>query len=146
MTVEAALAGASHITIVNRSAERGRDLAAHLAAHTPAQSAFVPWQGDYVIPEDADVLVNATSIGLYPDVAAMPAVALASIRPGLLVCDVIPNPPQTAFLRVAAMRDACRFDGLGMLVYQGVIGFKLWTGVEPDVVVMRRALEEAFGD
>jgi shikimate dehydrogenase len=145
MTIEVALAGASHITIVNRSVERGRDLTEHVAANTPVQAAFVPWRGDYSVPEDADVLVNATSIGLYPDVDAMPAVALDAIRPGLLVCDVIPNPPQTAFLKAAAARGARTLDGLGMLVYQGAIAFRLWTGVEPDVAVMRRALEGAFG-
>ena len=145
MTIEVALTGASHITIVNRSPERGRDLAEHLAAHTPAQTAFVPWRGDFAVPDDADVLVNATSIGLYPNVEAKPAVALDSIRPGLLVCDVIPNPPQTAFLKAAAARGARTLDGLGMLVYQGAIAFKLWTGVEPDVAVMRQALAVAFG-
>ena len=75
----------------------------------------------------------------------MPRVALDSIRPGLLVCDVIPNPPQTAFLKAAAARGATTLDGLGMLVYQGAIAFKLWTGVDADVAVMRRALEQVFG-
>jgi len=145
MTVEVALAGARDITIVNRTIERGSDLAAHLAANTQAQAAFVPWQGDYAVPEGVDVLVNATSIGLYPDVDALPKVALDTIRPGLLVCDVIPNPPQTAFLKAAAERGARTLDGLGMLVYQGAIAFRLWTGMEPDVAVMRRALEEVFG-
>jgi shikimate dehydrogenase len=129
---------------VNRSAARGRDLAEHLAANTAATTAFVPWSGEYSVPVDADVLVNATSIGLYPDVSALPAVALDSIRAGLLVCDVIPNPPQTAFLKAAAARGARTLDGLGTLVYQGAIAFKLWTGVEPDVTAMRCSLEEAF--
>jgi shikimate dehydrogenase len=97
------------------------------------------------VPAEADILVNATSIGLFPDVDAMPSVALDSIRAGLLVCDVIPNPPQTAFLKAVAARGARILDGLGMLVYQGAIGFKLWTGVEPDIAVMRRALEAVFG-
>jgi shikimate dehydrogenase len=144
MTVEVALAGAAHITVVNRTPERGAALAEHLTSTTATQTAFIAWEGNYRVQEDADVLVNATSIGLYPDVSDMPAVALDSIRPGLLVCDVIPNPPQTAFLRAAAARGARTLDGLGMLVYQGAIGFKLWTGLEPDVDVMRRALEQAF--
>lgn len=144
MAVELALAGAAHITVVNRSAPRGAELVSVLQEKTPAQAEFVPWQDAYGVPADADILVNATSIGLYPDVTAMPAVDLATLRPGLLVCDVIPNPPRTAFLAAAAARGAHTLDGLGMLVYQGAIAFKLWTGVEPDVAVMRRALEEAF--
>jgi shikimate dehydrogenase len=145
MTVELALAGARHITVVNRSADRGKALVRQLNEKTPVQAEFEPWDGDYGVPADADILVNATSIGLFPDVAAMPCVALDSIRPGLLVCDVIPNPPQTAFLKAAATRGARTLDGLGMLVYQGAIAFKLWTGVDADVAVMRRALEQVFG-
>jgi shikimate dehydrogenase len=145
MTVELALAGARHITVVNRSADRGEALVRQLNEKTPARAEFVPWEGEYAVPADADIVVNATSIGLFPDVTAMPRVALDSIRPGLLVCDVIPNPPQTAFLKAAAARGATTLDGLGMLVYQGAIAFKLWTGVDPDIAVMRRALEWVFG-
>jgi shikimate dehydrogenase len=145
MTVELALAGAAHIAIVNRTPERGEDLVRRLREKTKTQVDFVPWHGQYAVPADADILVNATSIGLFPDTGAMPAVALDSIHPGLLVCDVIPNPPHTAFLQAAAARGAQTLDGLGMLVWQGAIGFKLWTGVDAPVPVMRAALEAVFG-
>jgi shikimate dehydrogenase len=145
MAVEQALAGAAHVTIVNRSPGRGQALVQLLQDETPAQAQFVHWEGEYVVPPEADVLVNATPIGLFPAVEEMPPLALESIRPDLLVCDVIPNPPQTAFLRAAADRGAHTLDGLGMLVYQGAICFHMWTGVEPPIPVMRRALEEVFG-
>jgi shikimate dehydrogenase len=145
MSVELALAGASHITIVNRSPARGQELAALLRQRTPASAEFVPWQGEYAMPPDTDILINATSIGLFPNVSAIPPVALDPIRPGLLVCDVIPNPPKTAFLRATAARGARTLDGLGMLVYQGAIAFQMWTGVDPSIEVMRRSLEEVFG-
>lgn len=145
MGVEMALAGAAHITIVNRTPERGRDLAALLQDRTPTEARFAQWQDEYVIPTGVDILVNATSIGLFPDVEDMPAVDMASIRPDLLVCDVIPNPPRTAFLSAVEARGARTLDGLGMLVGQGAIAFKMWTGVDPPVDVMRQALEEVFG-
>lgn len=145
MAVEMALAGASHITIVNRNPARGRELVGLLHERTPAPAEFVAWQGEYAVPAETSILVNATSIGLFPDVAAMPAVDLNSIRPDLLVCDVIPNPPRTAFLRAAAERGARTLDGLGMLVGQGAIGFEMWTGQPAPEDVMRRALEEVFG-
>jgi shikimate dehydrogenase len=116
-----------------------------LQEKTPVKAQFVHWQGEYVVPPEADILVNATSIGLFPNVNEVPQVAMASIGPDLLVCDVIPNPPQTVFLRTAAARGARTLDGLGMLVYQGAVAFQLWTGVEPSIGVMRRALEEVFG-
>ncbi len=146
MAVELALAGASHLIIVNRTPERAAPLVKLLKENTPAQADFVSWQGAFAIPDDADVLVNATSIGLFPEVDAMPAVDLSTIRPNLLVCDVIPNPPRTAFLKAAEARGAATLDGLGMLVGQGAIAFRMWTGVEPPVDVMRRALEEVFAN
>ena len=145
MSVELALAGAAHVTVVNRTANRGRELVRLLNERTPAQAEFVPWQGAYIVPAEADILVNGTPIGLFPAVEALPAVHMASIRPDLLVCDVIPNPPRTAFLRAAEQRGARTLDGLGMLVYQGAIAFQMWTGVEAPVEVMRRALEEVLG-
>ena len=144
MSVEMAQAGAAHLTIVNRTVERGQELAALLQEKTPADALFVPWQGDYTVPADADILVNATPVGLFPNVDDQPAVALDSIRPDLLVCDVIPNPPHTAFLRAAKARGARTLDGLGMLVGQGAIAFKMWTGIDAPTSVMRRALEEVF--
>ena len=142
--VELALAGASSITVVNRSAERGATLARDIQAKTGIPAEFVLWEGTYPIPPDADLIVNATSIGLFPDVSACPSIDFGTLSPRLLVCDVIPNPPKTPFLRLAE-RQGCRtLDGLGMLVNQGVIGIKLWTGLDPDPEVMRKSLEMVF--
>lgn len=142
--VELALAGAGELTVVNRTTERGQPLADHLNAKTDAQAAFVPWDGDYAVPQDTDILINATSIGLYPDISARPAVDYDSLHAGMLVCDVIPNPPHTPFLQAAEKQGARTIDGLGMLVYQGAIGFKMWTGMEAPVDVMHQALSDAF--
>ncbi|MGL4648986.1 MAG: shikimate dehydrogenase family protein [Caldilineaceae bacterium] len=145
MTVELALAGAASLTIVNRSVERAQPLVDLLRANTPAAIHLVPWQAPFAIPPDTDVVANATSIGLYPNVDDRPLLDYGTITPGMVVCDVIPNPPQTPFLREAAARGARTLDGLGMLVYQGAIGFKMWTGHDAPVDVMRRALADVFG-
>lgn len=145
MTVELALAGADSITVVNRSAERGESLVELLNRETPADAKFVSWSGTYSVPEGTDVLVNSTSIGLYPDITDRPDIDYGSIMPGMVVCDVIPNPPKTPFLCEADQRGAKVLDGLGMLVGQGAIGLKMWTGQDAPVAVMRQALEEVFG-
>jgi shikimate dehydrogenase len=144
ITVELALAGAAEINVANRSTERGQLLVDLLNDKTPAKANFHPWQGPFTIPEGTDILVNATSIGLYPEVNARPELNYESISAGMIVCDVIPNPPQTPFLREAAGRGATVLDGLGMLVYQGAIGFKMWTGQDAPVEVMHQALAQAF--
>ena len=144
ISVELALAGASNVYIVNRNAEKGLDLSNHIGYNTAAQAVFVPWSEKMNIEEDVDILVNATSIGLYPDVS-QPGINWSSLANGTIVCDVIPNPPRTGFLGSAEAHGARTIDGLGMLVYQGAIGFKMWTGYEAPVFEMKQALEGTFG-
>lgn len=142
IAVELALAGARHITIVNRTASRGEALAQLINDKTPGKAEFVLWSGDYTLPRDADIVINATDVGLYPRIHERPRVNMDSIRPTMLVCDVVPNPPRTRFLIEAAAKGAKTLDGLGMLVYQGAIAFTIWTGQDAPVDVMRQALSE----
>jgi len=142
--VETALAGLASLTVVNRSEERGRELTAMLNERTPVRAEFVVWQGDFSVPASTDIVVNATSIGLFPDVDARMAVDLASLQPEMVVADVIVNPPSTHLIRDAAQRGCQVIDGIGMLVNQGVIGVKYWTGIDVDPAVMRARIEEIF--
>lgn len=142
--VELLQAGLQALTVVNRSRRRGEELCATLDKVAPGRATLVSWEGDYRVPPGIDLIVNATSIGLFPDVNARIPLAVETLRPEMIVCDVIPNPPQTQLLRDAAARGCRTLDGLGMLVNQGVIGIRLWTGQEPNPAVMRRALEEVF--
>ena len=144
--VEVALAGATSITIVNRSEKRGRELVELLNAGTSARADDVKWEGEFSIPEGTDVVVNATSIGLFPDIDAVLAFDIDSLSPEMVVADVIPNPPRTRFVRDAEAAGCKVIDGLGMLVNQGIIGIEYWTGVTPDPMVMRAALEKVFGN
>lgn len=143
--VEVALAGATHITVVNRSEQRGRELAELFNAKTAADAEFVLWDKDYSIPSETDVVINATSIGLFPDIDAKLSIEFETLKSSMVVADVIPNPPKTHLVRTAAEKGCPVIDGLGMLVNQGVIGIQYWTGIDPDPSVMRTALEQIFG-
>jgi shikimate dehydrogenase len=121
ITVELALAGAERLTVVNRSPGRGQELVELLNSRTPVKAEFAAWSGSYAISAGTDILVNATSIGLFI------------------------HTPMTPFLAEAGRQGAQIVDGLGMLVYQGAIGFKLWTGLDAPVQVMYGALARAFG-
>ncbi len=143
--VELALAGASHITLLNRSQNRGETLSQLLRDRVKVGLTYQSWTGDYAVPEGTDIVVNATSIGLYPDADARVPLVLSSLKPGMVVADVIPNPPRTRLVREATAQGCLVIDGLGMLVNQGVIGIQYWTGIDPDPTVMRQALEEVFG-
>jgi shikimate dehydrogenase len=141
IAVELALAGVESMTIANRTAERGESLVALLNEKTETPADFVLWDSDFPIPEDADVVINATSIGLGAPQDRLPIVA-ESFCDSQVVADVVFNPVHTRFLKEARDQGCRTLDGLGMLVNQGVIGFQIWTGIEPDRAIMREALEE----
>ncbi len=149
--VELALAGARRIEIVNRSEGRGQELAALLAGRVKErcpdlETSVSPWDGDYAVPSDTDIVINATSIGLYPDVEARVALDLNTLTSNMVVADVIPNPPVTRLVQDATALGCRVIDGLKMLVGQGVIGIEYWTGRTPDASVMRASLEAVFSD
>jgi len=151
IAVELALAGARSLTVVNRSPDRGQALVELLRGKVrervgrELEAAFVEWKGDARAPEGTDVVVNTTSIGLFPDVGARVPLDLGSVAPGTVVADVIPNPPRTRLVHEAAAGGCRVIDGLGMLVGQGRLGIQYWTGVMPDAAPMREALEDVFG-
>lgn len=145
IAVEAAFAGINSIIVVNRNEGRGRELVKLIGTATQSSAEFVPWNKTYTIPAQTDILVNATSVGLYPNVNDCPDIVLDSISSEMTVCDVITNHPMTVLLKAAQARGAKIIDGLGMLVNQGAIGFQLWTGLEAPTEVMHRAIREEFG-
>jgi shikimate dehydrogenase len=142
--VELAFAGAKRIIVANRSGARGRELVDLLNGKTKTRAELVQWLEPYEVSTGTDVIINATSIGLYPNVDARLDLNTETMRPGLVVADVIPNPPRTRLIRDAEARGCRVIDGLGMLVNQGVIGVRYWTGVDVDASVMRRTLETLF--
>ena len=144
VSVELALAGARHILVVNRSGERGRMLTNLLNERTPISADLVVWDSTFTVPKDTDIVINSTSIGLYPDIEGRLDLDVSSLSPDMVVADGIHNPPRTNLIHDAEARGCRALDGLGMLVNQGVIGIKYWTGVDVDAAVMRRTLEEIF--
>lgn len=144
--VECALAGAASITVINRTEAHGKELAALISGQTPAESAYLPWQGDVKIPEGTDIVIQATCVGLHPNGGEMPAVDLSTIHEGMVVADVVFNPVMPRFLQEARARGARVVTGIGMLVQQGALNFTLWTGKEAPVQVMYDTLEREFGE
>ena len=142
--VECALAGATHITVVNRSEDRGNELVSLLNDKTAVETVLEKWDGDYAVSEGIDVVINATSIGL-ADAEARLALTIDSLTQNMVVADVIPNPPRTKLVRDAESKGCRAIDGLGMLVNQGITGIEYWTGKTVDGSVMRARLEELFG-
>lgn len=145
ISVECALAGAKKVTIANIEKEQGEELVSLLKAQTGADAAFIMWDKPVQVPADTDIFVNATSVGLYPNVNDKPNVDYDTVTTNMVVTDVIFNKPHTLFLQEAEKRGAKTINGLGMLVNQGALNFTLWTGVEAPVDVMTNTLKKEFG-
>ncbi len=143
ISVELAKKGVEKITIVNIEKEMGETLVKLLNDNTNTKTDFVFWDKVYDIPTDTDILVNATCVGLYPD-KNKANINYKTLSSNMVVCDVIPNPPQTPFLDEAVNAGCKTFDGFSMLVNQGAISFKFWTGQEPPINIMREALSKEF--
>ena len=144
IAVECALNGVAHINIINRSIEKGEELASLIQMKTDSSAKYLNWKNNMEIPSDTDILINATSIGFSPNVTDKPDIDYTTITPEMCVCDVIFNPAETIFLKSAAENGAKTITGLGMLVQQAALNFTLWTGVEAPVDVMEDALKKEF--
>jgi shikimate dehydrogenase len=143
VSVALARAGVAEIVIANRTLERGVALAAFLHQNVQeglARSVALPSPALSAACVEADLIVNTTAAGMYPQVELLPVTDLPALSSRTLVYDIIYNPRQTRLLRLAAERGARTRNGVDMLVYQGALAFQQWTGQTPPVEVMREAL------
>ena len=140
-----AAAGAS-VTIVNRTVAHAQAIAALVSSHFPRAtlSCAVFPDGLAAAAAGADLIVNTTSVGMWPAVDAMPWDAELAFRPDQVVYDLVYTPRMTALLRKAQLDGARVMDGLGMLVEQGAAALTRWTGRPAPVAVMRAAVEAAL--
>jgi len=141
IAVELAIAKTSELIVVNRTVGRATELAEMLTSKLQASAVAVPWEGEYAIPDGVELVIQATAIG-QEDTDAQVPVAPASLKPQMVVADVILNPPRTRLLREADECGCPTVDGLDVFLQQAALSLRQWTGVEPNMTVMREAVEE----
>lgn len=133
-----ALAGADRLYLHDLDRAKASRLARDIGKGTGAKVQVVDADALRKAAHASDCLVNATPLGLKAaDPLPFPR---ECVRPGQLVCDLVYNPPLTKLLAMARSRGARTLPGIGMLLYQGVIAFEIWTGKKAPVDVMKRAL------
>jgi shikimate dehydrogenase len=146
--VHALASSGARVSIANRTAGRARELADQFARFgTAGPIETVPWTEDALRAalSGAALLVNTTSVGMHPDDDGMPPVPADALFPGLFVFDLIYNPGRTRLLSLALDRGCRVQNGVEMLVWQGALAFRRWTGVDaPPVDVMRGAVEDTL--
>jgi len=138
----------SEVRILNRTPSRAEALSDYLSSlrECRAEISSGSLSNDSVRAslEGADILVNATPLGMHPETDASP-VDPDLLGPGLLVFDAVYNPPMTRLLRDAEASGSRVLTGVSMLVYQGVAAFELWTGREAPEAVMMESVFDALG-
>ena len=141
-------AGTRAITILNRRPERAERIVADLkgadVADTRLRAAALEAGRLVEICRTADLLVNATPVGMWPHGEGTIWPAEVPIPSQLTVFDLVYNPPTTRLLQQARASGARAVDGLDMLVRQGALAFEIWTGEDAPVPVMRRACQRAL--
>ncbi len=144
--VQSGLEGLSEIAILDEQDSRAEKLAAHITAKIPTCKAtgIVSGHRDAIAAQlaDADIVVDATPLGMHPSDPMSLDPALLSKRS--VVVDLVYNPAETKLLKAAKKRGCKVYNGMGMLLYQGVLAFELWTGRRAPVPLMRKALQKAL--
>jgi shikimate dehydrogenase len=145
MAVELAWAGASHLTLVTRREEQGREVADTVTRASGVPAVWQQWENEVAAPTGTTLLMNATHLGCAPELEPVP-VRWDSVDPGCVVVDVITNPRITPFLAAAGERGCPVVDGVEMLVQLAIQIFEQWTGLVPEEAVFQRAVAQALGE
>lgn len=143
LSIQLAKNKAKSISLFDIDQQKTEDLAAKLKTNFSDCEIQVVSETNALLEIQPDLLVNATPVGMH----SSDALAFDSeyLHPKLVVYDLVYNPAQTPLLR-EAKRKGCTgvFNGLGMLLYQGVLSFKIWLEVEPPIQIMEQALREVL--
>jgi shikimate dehydrogenase len=129
------------VLLANRTESKSAELAASFSSDYRISS--IPWSDLREACSTADVVINTTSVGMAPNVDALPIDA-SWLKPRSVASDLIYNPLKTAFLQQAEQLGCRIHGGLGMFIYQGAYAFEYWTGQRAPVDAMRAAVLESF--
>jgi len=137
-------AGAARITVANRTHERAEALAELVGsqAGSGTRIATAGWDAESVgeALEGANLLVNTTSVGMKGESQQTLPVPADALGPPMGVYDIVYTPLETSLVRMARERGCRALGGARMLVLQGAISFRIWTGVDPPIEIMENAL------
>jgi shikimate dehydrogenase len=142
VAVQLAIEGIDSITIVNRTLPKPKGIYNNLSDFSIRVNLLTWNQQDRLAQQmvNADLIVQATSVGMHPKVEECVFLPPGIFHSNQVVCDLIYNPVETVFLKQAASSGAKVLNGLGMLLYQGVLALEAWTGKPAPVTVMREVL------
>ncbi|MDD3402083.1 MAG: shikimate dehydrogenase [Hespellia sp.] len=142
--IQAALDGLTEISVFNVHDafwDRAQHLVDTLNKETSCKVSLYDYEDPSVLNREiqsSDILTNGTSVGMAPNVDACIITDTSVLRPDLMVFDVIYNPEETKLLRLAREAGCSTANGLYMLLYQGAASFKIWTGQDMPVDIVKK--------
>ncbi len=136
----------SSLVILNRTLDKAKELADRLSkiSRGRVEALKLDEKSQVRAISKADILVNATSVGMAPDIDETP-VSSNLLRADLTVFDTVYNPIKTRLLREAEEAGAETISGLDMLVWQGALALEKWTGLKAPVDIMKEEAIKVLG-
>lgn len=134
----------ARIRFITPLIDEAQRLIEDLVVPTGAEAQILPWEDDSFAGIECRLLVNATPVGMSPDVQACPWPQDIPLPAGAFVYDLVYNPSETMLMKRARAEGLGAGSGLGMLVEQGALAFELWTGKSPSRRVMADAAQRAL--
>lgn len=134
--------GAKKVYILNRTIEKAEAIAKDVNAHLNSNAAEAMKLSDYHNLEGNDyIVIQTTSVGLYPDCDAAVIEDEDFYKKALVGVDIIYNPAETKFMKLMKAQGKQAFNGLKMLLYQGVSAFELWNNINADDSDVKKVYE-----
>ncbi|MEG0075656.1 MAG: shikimate dehydrogenase [Eubacterium sp.] len=142
IAVQAALDGVKEMAIFNRHVDKARQLADDINTYTTCSAGSYSVKDTSQLKEallDSVLLINATQVGMHPKIGESVIEDQTLLHHNLVVSDIIYNPRKTKLLAMAEKQGCKTMNGLQMLLWQGVHGFKLWTGYDMPVEAIKNS-------
>lgn len=133
----------AQVIVVNRTPEKAYQMLTDLTLSAGVQNIRV-LSLEAAADNTPSLIVNCTSVGMYPNIDASPWDNAIIFPKGVTVYDMVYRPLKTLFMKQAEAYYGRAIGGMGMLVRQGAAAFKLWTGVEPPLDVMFESVRSAL--
>ena len=138
--------GAAAVYLLNRTSAKGEKLVEKWRKDYPdtvlKAGPLEPIYYNSFIKE-IELLIDTTPVGMAPEIDEQPVITASSLHSNMLVVDLVYNPEKTTLLKAAEKAGAAGLNGMGMLLYQGIESFKLWTGYEIDPGEWRKLTKSA---
>jgi len=146
IAIQLAFDGAGEIIMFNRTLSTAEKIVSTINSNIASCRARAAEMNETVLKEelkDAALLVNCTSLGMKNAIDKSIVTFPETLHRGLFVADIIYDPPKTKLISIAEEAGCRTMNGLGMLIWQGAIAFKIWTGRDMPVDLIKK---EIFGE